>query len=65
LRDAGGAILYLSSSLDEVLMLGDRVAVMYRGRLSKPVPRAAADITEIGLMMAGAGTMSDVGSQAA
>src|SRR6185295_12173453 len=56
LRDAGGAILYLSLSLDEVLMLGDRIAVMYRGRLSRPVPRAAADTTEIGLMMAGTRT---------
>jgi len=54
LREAGGAILYLSASLDEVLMLGDRIAVMYGGQLSEPVPRAEADITEIGLMMAGA-----------
>jgi simple sugar transport system ATP-binding protein len=54
LRDAGGAILYLSSSLDEVLMLGDRVAVMHVGRLSQPVERAAVDIGSIGLMMAGA-----------
>ena len=65
LRDAGGAILYLSSSLDEVLVLGDRIAVMYRGRLSRPVPRAAADTTEIGLMMAGTRTKSDVGGQSA
>jgi general nucleoside transport system ATP-binding protein len=65
LRDAGGAILYLSSSLDEVLMLGDRIAVMYGGRLSEPVARAAADITEIGLMMAGAGAMSTLRGQAA
>ncbi|WP_183044340.1 ABC transporter ATP-binding protein [Pseudorhodoplanes sinuspersici] len=65
LRDAGGAILYLSSSLDEVLMLGDRIAVMYGGRLSQPVPREDADITEIGLMMAGAGAMAQTGSRAA
>jgi simple sugar transport system ATP-binding protein len=57
LREAGGAILYLSSSLDEVLMLGDRIAVMYGGRLSRPVDRKDADIGEIGLMMAGAGAM--------
>jgi simple sugar transport system ATP-binding protein len=57
LREAGGAILYLSSSLDEVLMLGDRIAVMHGGRLSLPVDRKDADIGEIGLMMAGAGRM--------
>lgn len=53
LRAAGGAILYLSSSLEEVLMLGDRIAVMQGGRLSPPVAREAADITTIGLLMAG------------
>ena len=37
---AGGAILYLSSSMDEVLTLGDHIAVIYGGRLSEPVPRA-------------------------
>lgn len=65
LRDAGGTVLYLSASLDEVLMLGDRIAVMYDGRLSQPMPRAEADITEIGLMMAGAGAMAQIDSRAA
>ena len=58
LRAAGGAILYLSSSLEEVLMLGDRIAVMQGGRLSQPVARAQADITRIGLLMAGADGMA-------
>ncbi|WP_035713845.1 ABC transporter ATP-binding protein [Azorhizobium doebereinerae] len=53
LRAAGGAVLYLSAALDEVLMLGDRIAVMHGGRLSEPKPRAAVDVTEIGLLMAG------------
>jgi simple sugar transport system ATP-binding protein len=55
LRDAGGAVLYISAELEEVLMLGDRIAVMYGGRLSEPVRRSDADVTEIGLAMAGAG----------
>jgi simple sugar transport system ATP-binding protein len=55
MRDAGGAILYLSSSLDEVLMLGDRIAVMHGGQLSEPMARDGADLTNIGLLMAGAG----------
>ena len=46
-------------------MLGDRIAVMYDGRLSQPVARAEADITEIGLMMAGAGAMTQPDSRAA
>jgi ABC-type uncharacterized transport system ATPase subunit len=65
LRDAGGAILYLSASLEEVLMLGDRIAVMYGGRISQPVARAEADIAEIGLMMAGAGAMAQTHNRAA
>lgn len=65
LRDAGGAVLYLSSSLEEVLMLGDRVAVMYGGRLSQPVERAAVDIGVIGLMMAGASADDRTGGRAA
>jgi simple sugar transport system ATP-binding protein len=55
MREEGGAILYLSSSLDEVLMLGDRIAVMHGGQLSEPVARDRADLTNIGLLMAGAG----------
>ncbi len=54
LRDAGAAVLYVSTELEEVLALGDRVAVMSRGRLSEPVPRANIDVTQIGMLMAGA-----------
>jgi simple sugar transport system ATP-binding protein len=55
LRDAGVAILYISSELEEVLALGDRVGVMFDGQLIGIVPRAEADIAHIGLMMAGTG----------
>ncbi|WP_158815742.1 ABC transporter ATP-binding protein [Methylocapsa sp. S129] len=54
LRDEGGAILYVSAELEEVLTLGDRIAVLSNGRLSSPEPRAEVDVTRIGLMMAGA-----------
>jgi simple sugar transport system ATP-binding protein len=53
LRDAGGAVLYLSSELEEVLMLGDSIGVIYNGRLSGVVKRDEADMTKIGLLMAG------------
>jgi ABC-type uncharacterized transport system ATPase subunit len=51
-RDAGDAVLIVSSELDEVLALGDRIAVMYRGRIVGERP-AGADRDEIGLLMAG------------
>lgn len=54
LRDAGAAILYVSAELEEVLTLGDRIAVMSRGRLSSPAPRETVDVTQIGMLMAGA-----------
>jgi simple sugar transport system ATP-binding protein len=51
-RDAGAAVLVVSSELDEVLSLADRVAVMYRGRILATVdPNTPRE--EIGLLMAG------------
>jgi simple sugar transport system ATP-binding protein len=51
-RDAGTAVLVVSSELDEVLSLADRVAVMYRGKvLAVVAPDTPRD--EIGLLMAG------------
>ncbi|HEV2362559.1 MAG TPA: ATP-binding cassette domain-containing protein, partial [Acidimicrobiales bacterium] len=51
-RDKGCAMLIVSSELDEVLALGDRIAVMYRGRITGIVgPEAGRD--KIGLLMAG------------
>jgi simple sugar transport system ATP-binding protein len=53
-RDAGLAVLLVSSELDEVLSLADRVAVMYRGRLVGVLEGEAVDRERIGLLMAGA-----------
>ncbi|WP_245601686.1 ABC transporter ATP-binding protein [Hamadaea tsunoensis] len=51
-RDTGSGVLLVSSELDEVLSLADRVAVMYRGRVLAIVsPDTPRD--EIGLLMAG------------
>ena len=54
-RQRGAAILLISEDLDELLALSDEVSVMYRGRLSAPLPRAGAEAAELGLMMAGQG----------
>jgi simple sugar transport system ATP-binding protein len=51
-RSVGTAVLLVSSELDEVMALADRVAVMYRGRIIAIVgPDTPRE--EIGLLMAG------------
>jgi simple sugar transport system ATP-binding protein len=45
--------LLVSSELDEVLKLADRVLVLYRGRIVGEFPRAAFNERQIGLLMAG------------
>ena len=55
LRRQGAAIVLISLELDEILTLSDRVAVLFRGRLSDPVAAADATRDGIGLMMAGQG----------
>ena len=51
-RGEGLGILIVSSELDEVMALGDRIAVMHQGRISGIVTPSASRET-IGLLMAG------------
>jgi simple sugar transport system ATP-binding protein len=53
-RDNGTGILLVSSELDEVLSLADRIGVVYRGRLVAMFEQREADRDRIGLLMAGA-----------
>jgi simple sugar transport system ATP-binding protein len=55
LRDKGKAILVVSSELEEILALSDRILVMCAGRIVGELPRAEATEGRIGRMMAGIG----------
>lgn len=52
-RDKGVAVLIVSSELDEVMALSDRVLVMYRGKIVGVFDPAKDTTTEIGLAMLG------------
>jgi simple sugar transport system ATP-binding protein len=53
-RDAGKPVLIVSTELDEITALADRIAVMYRGRIVGIVPPDTSN-EELGLLMAGSG----------
>lgn len=53
-RAQGAAVLLVSSDLDEVLALSDRIGVMYGGKLIGVVPAESANLQEIGRWMGGA-----------
>lgn len=52
-RDAGRAVLVVSTELDEVMSLADRVLVMYRGKIVADVDPKKVSHMDIGLYMAG------------
>lgn len=53
LRDDGAAVLLVSSKLDEVTSLSDRLAVMYEGSFMDEVDPHDVSEEELGLLMAG------------
>ena len=52
-RDEGKAILIVSTELDEIFALSDRILVMYGGRIVAERKASETTPTEIGLFMAG------------
>ncbi len=52
-RDGGMAVLLVSTELDEILALSDRILVMYEGRAMGLVSAEEATREAVGLMMAG------------
>ena len=53
-RDAGAAILIVSTELEEVLAVGDRVAVMYGGEIVGVLDDDDATFENVGMLMGGA-----------
>ena len=51
-RDAGKAVILISTELDEVISLADRIAVMYRGEIVGVVPPTTSR-EDLGKLMAG------------
>jgi general nucleoside transport system ATP-binding protein len=52
-RDRGAAIVLISTDLDEIEALSDRIAVLYRGSIVDVVSRAETERRTVGLMMTG------------
>jgi simple sugar transport system ATP-binding protein len=52
-RDDGAAVLIVSSELDEIPALADRILVMFRGKIVAEVPGHEATPSQLGLYMAG------------
>ncbi|MGH2582309.1 MAG: ABC transporter ATP-binding protein [Anaerolineales bacterium] len=52
-RDQGAAVLLVSSELDEIMQLADRIAVMFRGKIVDVIPAKKANKQQVGLLMAG------------
>lgn len=53
MRDEGTAVLLVSTELDEILSLSDRIAVMYAGQVLAVIDAEDANRERIGLLMAG------------
>ncbi|MBW4604848.1 MAG: ABC transporter ATP-binding protein [Calothrix sp. FI2-JRJ7] len=52
-RERGAAILYISTELEEVMAMSDRIAVMYKGEFVDILDAANATVEQIGLLMGG------------
>lgn len=53
-RDRGAAVLLISEDLDEILVLSDRIAVIYEGRIVGVLSAQEVSRERLGMMMSGA-----------
>jgi simple sugar transport system ATP-binding protein len=59
-RSRGAAILYISTELEEVLAMSDRLAVIYRGQLVDVLDGQTATLAQVGALMTGSQSESGV-----
>jgi simple sugar transport system ATP-binding protein len=52
-RDAGAAVLIVSTELEEVISLGDRIAVIFQGRIVDTLAPEDCTFEKLGLLMGG------------
>jgi ABC-type uncharacterized transport system ATPase subunit len=52
-RDKGTGVLYISSELEELLLVADRLAVIFKGRIIGEMPASEATSENLGLLMTG------------
>jgi general nucleoside transport system ATP-binding protein len=64
-RGRGAGILLISADLDELMVLSDRILVMYNGKSMGVLEARTADPQVLGLMMAGTPLAEAVGQEAA
>ena len=52
-RQRGAAIVYISTELEEVMAMSDRIAVMYEGQFVDILDASTATVEQVGYLMAG------------
>ncbi|HEY9849574.1 MAG TPA: ABC transporter ATP-binding protein [Leptolyngbyaceae cyanobacterium] len=52
-RERGAAILFISTELDEVMQMSDRIAIMYEGKFVEILDASTATVEQIGYLMTG------------
>lgn len=57
-RNQGGAIIYISTELEQILAICDRIAVMYRGNIAGIITPGEATPEKLGMLMTGTGGQS-------
>ena len=62
-RDSGTAVLIVSTELDEVMALSDRVLVMYRGKIVAELDPKKVSHMDVGLYMAGSKPTESAGAK--
>jgi simple sugar transport system ATP-binding protein len=63
-RDDGCAVLLVSTELDEIMQLSDRIPVMYRGQILDILDAKDASKEMLGLLMAGIKPSDEMKSRA-